>query len=217
MGIAEAALEQLFAPFVRLQAAASGIEGSGLGLALSKSLIESMGGRVGVRSKVGIGSTFSIELRTASALAITEPASGASELMVEHRYATTRRLLYIEDTPTNIRFVEAVLQRRPSVELIPAMMGRLGLELAREHRPDLILLDLHLPDMTGEEVLTQLRDDPQTQEIPVVVLSADATDAARTPMIQAEAQGFMTKPIGVKALLGLVDQFAGDRRAGAAP
>src|SRR5207302_8707060 len=110
---------------------------------------------------------------------------------------------------TNIRYVEAVLRRRPSIELIPAMMGRLGLELAREHRPELILLDLHLPDLSGEVVLAQLRQLEETRDTPVIVLTADATDAARTPAVEALANGFMTKPIGVQDLLDLVDRFAG--------
>jgi CheY-like chemotaxis protein len=88
------------------------------------------------------------------------------------------------------------------------MMGRLGLELAREHEPDLILLDLHLPDLSGEDVLTRLREETQTCKIPVVVLTADATDAGRTPALEKLADGFITKPIGVQALLELVDRYA---------
>jgi CheY-like chemotaxis protein len=89
------------------------------------------------------------------------------------------------------------------------MMGQLGLELAREHRPDLILLDLHLPDLPGEEVLARLRELDETREIPVIVLTADATDAARTPAVDALTDGFVTKPVGVEKLLELVDRFAG--------
>jgi CheY-like chemotaxis protein len=117
--------------------------------------------------------------------------------------------LYVEDTLTNIHFVEAVLRRRPSVELIPAMMGQLGLELAREHQPDLILLDMHLPDLSGEEVLRRLRAQEETRMTPVVVLTADATEATRTPPVEELADGFITKPIGVEALLDLIDRFAG--------
>jgi CheY-like chemotaxis protein len=168
-----------------------------------------MGGSIGVRSVVGAGSTFWIDLRAAAAPERHERELHGAGALASREYSAKCRLLYIEDTPTNIRFVEAVLKRRPSVELIPAMMGQLGLDLAREHRPDVILLDLHLPDLSGEEVLERLRADEQTRDTPVVILSADATDAARTPLIEAEAQGFMTKPIGVQALLDLVDRVAG--------
>jgi CheY-like chemotaxis protein len=89
------------------------------------------------------------------------------------------------------------------------MMGNLGIDLAREHRPDLILLDLHLPDLSGEEVLTRLRLLDETREIPVIVVTADATDAARTATVEALADGFVTKPVGVEQLLELVDRFAG--------
>jgi signal transduction histidine kinase len=204
-GLDRSAMSRLFVPFERLNAAADGVEGSGLGLALSKSMVEGMGGRIGVDSQLGVGSTFWVELRLAQA---PEPAVSQPDTLPPVEYTGTCRLLYIEDTLTNIRFVEAVLRRRPSVQLIPAMMGRLGLELAREHEPDLILLDLHLPDLSGEDVLTRLREETQTCKIPVVVLTADATDAGRTPALEKLADGFITKPIGVQALLELVDRYA---------
>ncbi len=206
-GISEESIPKLFTPFVRLVGAE--IEGVGLGLALSKSLVEGMSGRIGVSSVEGGGSTFWVEVSGAAAppelAERPRPEDGA---VATREYAGPRRLLYIEDTLTNIRFVEAVLRRRPSVELIPAMMGQLGIELAREHRPDLILLDMHLPDLQGEEVLTRLREQDHTRDTPVIVLTADATDAARTPKIEALATGFMTKPIGVQQLLELLDRFA---------
>lgn len=207
-GLDPAALSKLFVPFERLNAAANGIEGSGLGLALSKSMVEGMGGRIGADSQVGAGSTFWVELRHAEAPELSEPAVPESSALTPVRYTRACRLLYIEDTLTNIRFVEAVLRRRPTVQLIPAMMGRLGLELARDHEPDLILLDLHLPDLSGEDVLARLREEPQTREIPVVVLTADATEAGRTAELERLAHDFVTKPIGVQTLLELVDRYA---------
>jgi CheY-like chemotaxis protein len=148
-------------------------------------------------------------MRTAEAPPVTEQVPAEPSAVAPRSYQEGRRLLYVEDTLTNIHFVEAVLRRRPSIELIPAMMGQLGLDLAREHRPDLILLDMHLPDLSGEEVLRRLRAQEETRAIPVVVLTADATDATRTPAVEALADGFITKPIGVEALLDLVDRFAG--------
>jgi PAS domain S-box-containing protein len=207
-GIGAGSIQKLFTPFERLDAGE--VEGAGLGLALSRAIVEGMGGKIGVHSAVGRGSTFWVEVQPADApTAAAAPSKAESGTLALREYSSQRRLVYVEDTPTNIRFVEAVLRRRPSVELIPAMMGQLGVELAREHRPDLILLDLHLPDLSGEEVLTRLRELDETRETPVVVLTADATDAARTPAVEALATGFVTKPIGVQQLLELVDRFAG--------
>ena len=207
-GLDGSAISRLFVPFERLDAEADGVEGSGLGLALSKSMVEGMGGRIGVDSELGAGSTFWVELPEAETPELSESVAELPPALSPVAYAGTCRLLYIEDTLTNIRFVEAVLRRRPSVQLIPAMMGRLGLELAREHEPDLILLDLHLPDLSGEDVLARLRQDAHTRQIPVVVLTADATDAGRTPALERAANGFVTKPIGVQTLLELVDRYA---------
>jgi PAS domain S-box-containing protein len=206
-GIDQRSIARLFTPFERL--GATQVEGSGLGLALSKAMVEGMGGRIGVHSEPGAGSIFWVEMHGAQAPPATEPATEEPSALASRSYDASRRLLYVEDTLTNIRFVEAVLRRRPSVELIPAMMGQLGLELAREHRPDLILLDMHLPDLSGEQVLRRLRTQDETRTIPVVVLTADATDATRTPAVEELANGFITKPIGVEALLDLVDRFAG--------
>jgi CheY-like chemotaxis protein len=176
---------------------------------MSKAMVEGMGGRVGVRSELGTGSSFWVEVERADAPSAAAPQPSEPSALAPLEYPATRRLLYVEDTLTNIRFVEAVLRRRPSIELLPAMTGQRGLELAREHRPHLILLDMHLPDVSGEEVLTRLRAQDETRTIPVVVLTADATEAARTPTVEALADGFITKPIAVQALLELVDRFAG--------
>jgi PAS domain S-box-containing protein len=205
-GIDEQSIQRLFTPFERL--GAPDVEGTGLGLALSKAIVEGMGGEIGVRSAPGAGSTFWVSLRQVEAPEVEEPKETESSAVAVRTYTRTRRLLYVEDTLTNIRFVEAVLRRRPSVELIPAMMGSLGIELAREHRPDLILLDLHLPDLSGEDVLGRLRQLEETRETPVIVLTADATDAGRTQTVETLADGFVTKPVGVQELLELVDRFA---------
>lgn len=206
-GIDRRSIGRLFTPFERL--GATEVEGSGLGLALSKAMVESMGGQIGVHSEPGSGSIFWVEIRGAEAPTVVEPVTEEPRALAPRRYEGSRRLLYVEDTLTNIHFVEAVLRRRPSVELIPAMMGQLGLELAREHQPDLILLDMHLPDLSGEEVLRRLRAQEETRMTPVVVLTADATEATRTPPVEELADGFITKPIGVEALLDLIDRFAG--------
>src|SRR5262249_38259938 len=109
----------------------------------------------------------------------------------------------------NVQLVEEILQSRPSVTVLPAGMGRLGFDLATEHDPDLILLDLHLPDIDGDEVLAMLRADDRTSDIPVVVLSAAATERTPATLLAAGAGGYLTKPIGVRELLETVDQYLG--------
>jgi signal transduction histidine kinase/CheY-like chemotaxis protein len=216
-GLDEESIRKLFVPFERLAAAGSGIEGTGLGLALSRRLIEAMGGSIGVASTPGEGSTFWVDLCAGEAETVQRTVSDESALVATYDYGVARRLLYVEDTIANVRLIEEILRRRPSIALIPAMQGRLGLELAKEHRPDLILLDLHLPDLSGEEVLAELRRDAVTRRIPVVVLSADAK-RDRAPLLAAGASAYLTKPIGVRRLLEVLDRFLAapvDERAGA--
>jgi signal transduction histidine kinase len=205
-GIDRKSLTKLFTPFERLDAGGD-VQGTGLGLALSRSLVEAMGGTLEVESTPGEGSTFTIELARGEPAAVAAAEGDERELVAERSYDGERRLLYIEDTGANVRLIEEILHSRPSVKLLPAGMGRLGLELAVEHRPDLILLDLHLPDIDGEQVLARLREDERTREIPVVILSADATDRSRAPLLPDGARAYLTKPIGVRDLLGVVDEY----------
>jgi len=204
-GISAALQSRLFTPFDRLGAEMAPIEGTGLGLALSKRLVEAMGGRIGVESPDGGGSTFWVELAETASVdqrsgvgAGREPASPA---------AGTRpgTILYVEDNASNLRLVERVLGEHTTMRLIPAMQGRLGLALAREHRPDLILLDLHLPDMLGEDVLRQMRDDALLRETPVIVLSADATPGQIKRLLALGARAYLTKPLDVTRLLVEID------------
>jgi PAS domain S-box-containing protein len=209
-GLDEDSLAKLFVPFERLDAELAGIEGTGLGLALSRTLVETMGGAMGVDSEPGRGSTFWVELCRGEPAAVRDAAGDEHPMLAQRSYAAERQLLYIEDTPANVRLVEEILHARPSVRVLPAMMGQLGLELAQEHHPDLILLDLHLPDLGGEQVLARLRADERTRDIPVVVLSADATARVPKRLLADGARGYLTKPIGVRRLLETVDRFAGD-------
>jgi CheY-like chemotaxis protein/two-component sensor histidine kinase len=205
-GIARESLSKLFTPFERLDCGPE-VQGTGLGLALSRSLVEAMGGTLEVESTPGEGSTFTIELARGEPVAVAEASTEERELIAARSYDGERRLLYIEDTAANVRLVEQILESRPSVRVLPAGMGRLGLELAAEHQPDLILLDLHLPDIGGEQVLARLQADERTRRIPVVILSADATERSRGPLLDDGARAYLTKPIGVRDLLGVVDEY----------
>jgi signal transduction histidine kinase/ActR/RegA family two-component response regulator len=204
-GIAPDSLAKLFTPFERLDCGPD-VQGTGLGLAVSRSLVSAMGGSIEVESKAGEGSTFTVDLARGEPVAVAATDGDEQELVSERRYDGERRVLYIEDTVANINLIEEILQSRPSVKLLPAGMGQLGLDLAAEHRPDLILLDLHLPDIGGKEVLTRLRADQRTRDIPVVILSADATERSREPLLENGARAYLTKPIGVRQLLGVVDE-----------
>jgi len=207
-GISAENLGRLFRPFERLEVRDTVTEGAGLGLSLSKHLVEMMGGKIGVESTVGNGSTFWVELplvqctSDATAQRLQQPIPSAAE---PPRSSAPRTLLYIEDNLSNLRLVERILARRPEVTLMSAMQGSMGLELAQQHQPDLILLDLHLPDLSGEEVLRRLRADPATREIPVVMISADATADRVERLREAGAAQYLTKPIDIRQFLAVVD------------
>jgi CheY-like chemotaxis protein len=198
----------LFTPFERLGAEETGVEGTGLGLALSRGFAEAMGGRLGVESEVDRGSTFWVELRTAAPSPETElPPATEALSAIQPENAVTGTILYIEDNSSNVRLVERLLrQRRPGVTLLTAGDGNAGFEMALEHRPHLIFLDLHLPDVPGDEVLRRLWEDVRTREIPVAILSADATSSQNSRLIAAGAKAYLTKPLEVSKMLSLVDE-----------
>ncbi|TMJ14103.1 MAG: PAS domain S-box protein [Bacillati bacterium ANGP1] len=207
-GITPEKLKLVFTPFERLGIEQTGIEGTGLVLALSKRLGEAMGGTLGVESAVGRGSTFWVELsQTDSPVDRIErtgaPLPGKVDLDASKK---AQIILYIEDNLSNLKLIQRLLAHRPEVRLVPAMQGRLGLDLAREHRPALILLDLHLPDIPGDEVLQRLQADPETRQIPVVVISADATPGQVDRLLAAGARAYLTKPLDVKTLLAVLER-----------
>lgn len=211
-GIPAEKIDRLFAPFERLGAEGTGIEGTGLGLALTRPLVEAMGGTIDVTSESGRGSTFSLDLASAEvAGAPTGDRVPAEEQPGEALgTARARTVLYVEDNLSNLKLMERVLARREGISLVSAMQGSLGVTLARDHRPELILLDLDLPDMPGEEVLARLRSDPSTADVPIVVISADATPGQRARLVEAGARAFITKPFDVDRLLQIVDEYCGD-------
>jgi signal transduction histidine kinase/ActR/RegA family two-component response regulator len=208
-GIAEDQLGKIFAPFERLDAAQAGVEGAGLGLALSRHIIGAMGGSTGVTSTPGQGSVFWIDIPAAEPIAVTQPAIGHDPIVACREYPTAKTVLYVEDMVENLRLVEQVLKQRPSATLIPAMLAGVALDLARQHRPDLILLDLRLPDMPGEDVMHELSIDPATRNIPIVILSANATRKHIDQLRAAGATAYLTKPIRVRDLLQTLDGILG--------
>jgi CheY-like chemotaxis protein len=204
-GIRRKDFDRVFLPFERLEVEgeAERPAGAGLGLAVSKVLIEAMGGTVGIeRSVRGRGTTFYAELE------LLEPPSNAHEIIFDTTTSVESepprlhgRVLYIEDSLENLELLELALRGAGDVTLIPAARGAVGLQRAAELSPDLILLDLHLPDMPGAKVLTKLKQDPRTSHIPVLVVSADATQRQIRRMRAAGAVDYLTKPLDLVELL----------------
>ena len=206
LGIAPGDQLRLFVPFERLSAGQTDIQGTGLGLALSKRLIESMDGSMGVESQLGSGSTFWIELPAVEAPTERVDREGSLANLLVQPLDGSRTVLYVEDNLSNVRLMEHVLSYRPQVRLLVAMQGQMGIDLALEHLPDLIFLDLHLPDLSGDKVLLQLRSDRRTRHIPMVMISADATAGQIRRLLEAGATDYLTKPLDVERLLRILDE-----------
>lgn len=206
-GISPEQIDMAFAPFERLGAEASEIEGTGIGLTLSRHLAEVMGGTLTLES-TSDGSTFFLTLpyggildsgSEESIMKVTElkrPGAG-SEL----------RVLYVEDNLSNVRLIERALSRLGNIELRVSSHGRQAIDLALEEPPHLVLLDLHLPDIGGEEVLSKLRSEISTREVPVVVLSADATDSQIRKLLAVGATDYLTKPVDIERLFEIIEQI----------
>ncbi len=232
-GIRAEDVERVFVPFDRLGAEQTGVEGTGVGLALSRCLVEQMGGRLDVESVPEVGSTFFVDLPAAAAQTIvgaerprpTEravPANGSlepsgapppAEAVPEKAGERTFKVLLVEENLSTLDLVERVLSRRPGTEVVPAMQGRLAVDLAREHLPDLILLDLQLPDIDGAAVLDLLAQDPATARLPVAVVGANAPTRLVRQLLGRGVVGFLAKPIDVRGLLSLVDAVRAARGA----
>jgi signal transduction histidine kinase/ActR/RegA family two-component response regulator len=210
-GIPRAKLDRLYRPFDRLDAEQSGVEGTGLGLTLSRALVHAMGGEIGVDSEPGRGSRFWVELPRA---AVTEEAvRTAWPRGTVAAPAGPARILYIEDHVANVALVERILARRPGTRLDVATNGAAGLALARRELPDLVLLDLNLPDMSGADVLADLRASPATSSLPVAIVSADALPERIDQMLAAGAQAYITKPFNVRSFLATIDRMLAEPAA----
>ncbi|MCW2530174.1 MAG: hybrid sensor histidine kinase/response regulator [Pseudonocardiales bacterium] len=201
-------LPRLFTPFDRLGAQSTGIEGTGVGLALSQRLMTTMGGSLRVISELGVGSTFIARIPLASIEvwpAVPEYRFDEQGTIAGQTEVATKTLLCIEDNNSNVELMERLVSHRPQWRMIVAGHGALGLELALSKQPDLVMLDLHLPDIDGIEVLRRLRADDRTQELKVVVVSADANPNQIKRLLGAGADAYLTKPLSVREVLDLLD------------
>lgn len=211
-GLSADDIAKLFVPFERLGAAHTQIEGTGIGLTLCKRLVEAMNGQIGVYSEVGAGSTFWVELPLSSSPVerAAQLETGGDSLETVCALADVGTILYIEDNLSNIALIQQVMQEQSyHVKLLTAMQGRVGLELATQHRPDLILLDVHLPDIMGDVVLGRLKANAATRDIPVVVLSADATPSQIERLMGGGAEAYLTKPLDLKRFFEVLEQVMG--------
>ncbi|HEV7477135.1 MAG TPA: ATP-binding protein [Burkholderiales bacterium] len=206
-GLAAEQLSQLFQPFNRLGKEASAEEGTGIGLVMTKRLIELMGGTIGADSTVGVGSVFWFELGLTSApqLAVFEAEQAVLARPQSPDGAALRTLLYVEDNPANLELVEQLIARRSDLRLLSAADGNVGVEYARAYLPDVILMDINLPGISGVEALRILRADPSTAHIPVIALSANAIPRDIDRGLEAGFFTYLTKPIKVNQFMEALD------------
>lgn len=210
-GIRPEHLEAIFTPFERIGAELSHVEGSGLGLAITRRLVEAMGGSVQAESVVGEGSTFRVELTVAPAAAdtvvsLSTPLEDAPDEAV---------VLYVEDNVSNLRLVQRIVDSTGGMRLISCERGSEAVELALRERPNLVLLDLNLPDIPGPEVLHRLQLEPLTADIPIVVLSADATQGQIKRLLHLGARAYLTKPLDVAEFRKVVADLLAEQGTGA--
>jgi PAS domain S-box-containing protein len=206
-GLSAEKLAQLFQPFNRLGQEAGGEEGTGIGLVMTKRLVELMGGVISVKSVRGAGSEFQVELLQADEPQLALGVSDAAALRPAHLHndAALRTLLYVEDNPANLKLVEHLIARRPNMRLLSARDATLGIELAREYQPEVILMDINLPGISGIGALKILREDPLTRHIPVVAISANAMPHDINRGYEAGFFRYLTKPIKVVEFMAAVD------------
>jgi len=213
-GIPESRIPELFKPFNRLGAELSHIEGTGIGLSLTRQLVELMGGSIGVTSTVGEGSTFWIRLPDESRNTSTngfptlhsEPARDNPRL---HLTTDKRTILYIEDNPANLKLIERIITRVPRYSLVSALNAADGLQLADNYPPDLILVDINLPDMNGYALLEKLRSIQHLNEKPMLALTANAMREDRQRGASAGFDHYLTKPINIDELINTLDSYLG--------
>ena len=207
-GLSPEKLTQLFQPFNRLGQEASGEEGTGIGLVVAKQLVELMGGVIGVDSTIRVGSNFWFELLGVAEprLVIESHLPTVTPVREERKGLAVREVLYVEDNPANLKLIEQLLGRRADLSLLTAMTGDLGVELARIHLPDVILMDINLPGISGIEALAILSRDQATAHIPVVAISANAMPHDIEKGLKAGFFRYLTKPIKVNEFIDTLDE-----------
>jgi len=208
MGIPPEKLEKIFVPFDRLGAEGSQVEGTGIGMTISKNLVELMNGRINVHSTIGKGSQFSVSLPGCDPKKIDKkydflPLESSSHETLEQKLT----VLYIEDNKTNVLLVQDILSGFSEVNLLIAPQAAMGLDLACAHKPDLILLDINLPGMDGFEALKRLQNMEETHDIPVIALSANAMQKDIDRAKEAGFKGYITKPIDISKLKNKIDEY----------
>ena len=208
LGMTRAQMDELFQPYNRLGRERTAVEGTGIGLVISRRLAELMGGSLRAQSVAGEGSTFILTLPRAPELDGDAPHD--SDLPTHPANYRQRLVHYIEDNETNVEVMRGMLLRRPQVRLTVSMNGLDGLAAVRLHRPSLILLDMHLPDIDGLELLRHLKDDDNLGSVPVVVVSADATAAHIEAALTAGAAHYVTKPVNLANFLAILDELLND-------
>lgn len=210
-GIPPERFGELFRPFSRLDAKHSDVEGTGIGLAFTRRIVELMGGAVGVQSEVGIGSTFWIELPSQEATGRDREASAASGpcRVPQIPRIASKTVLYIEDNPANRTLVAQILKQRDNIRVVTAETPELGIELARGEDPDLILLHINLPRMSGYQVLEHFKGDVHLRDVPVIAISANAMPSDIETAKSAGFDEYITKPLDVARFLVTMDAFLG--------
>lgn len=209
-GLSADQLAQLFQPFNRLGQETSAEEGTGIGLVVTKQLVGLMGGTIGVESTLGVGSVFWVEFAGSSAPELEGGHHGDAGHAVRANVpapdvSAQRTLLYVEDNPANLALVEQLIARRSDLKLLTAIDGHLGIQLARAYHPDVILMDINLPGISGYGALQILREDPETAHIPVLALSANAVPRDIERGLEAGFFRYLTKPIKVVEFMDALD------------
>ena len=204
-GLSPVQIDQLFQPFNRLGREHGGEEGTGIGLVVTKQLVELMGGTIGVESVLDVGTTFWIELAASQEPVLEQVPLLETDFEVEEEPANKRTVLYVEDNPANLILVEQLVARRVNLKLLTATDGYAGIELARAYQPDVILMDINLPGISGFACLKLLKDDAATARIPVLALSANAMPRDVERGIEAGFFRYLTKPIKVVEFMESLD------------